>query len=83
MTKTKRGRPRSAVNNRKLLKPSVTGSPVYYRNSRGGSWRMKDDDVLFALDQYADGEPIVDICEYFNISRYVLYLNIGPYLERR
>jgi len=79
----KRGRPRRDVNARRLMKPTVTGSPIYYRSSRGGSWRLSDDDLLFCLDQYADGEPIADICAYFNISTYALYRNIGPYLERR
>lgn len=77
------GRPRRTVDSRKLLKPAVTGKPIYYRNARGGSWRLSDDDLLFALDQYADGEKIADICEYFNISQYALYRNISPYLERR
>lgn len=77
------GRPRRTVDNRRLLKPGVTGSAIYYRNSRGGSWRLSDDDLLFALDQYADGEKIQDICDYFRISSYALYRNIGPYLERR
>jgi hypothetical protein len=76
------GRPRRTVD-RKLLRPSVTGTPIYYRNSRGGAWRMQDVDLLFALDMYAEGEKIQDIIDYFGISSYTLYKNIGPYLERR
>jgi hypothetical protein len=72
-----------ARSGRKLLKPRVTGQPIYYRTRRGGSWQLSEFDLLYALDQYFDGELIRDICEHFGISSYVLYKNIGPYLERR
>ena len=82
----KRGRPRSGVvrpSDRRLMKPAVTGSPVHYRSSRGGSWQLPDKKLLFALDLYEAGWRVDDICEYFGISKYGLYRNIGPYLERR
>lgn len=75
--------PTRTSSKRKLLRPGVTGSPIYYRNSRGGNWRLHEFDLLYALDMYADGEPIKVICEELNISQYRLYKNIAPYLERR
>jgi hypothetical protein len=65
------------------MKPQVTGSPIHYRTSRGGSWMMPEYDLLYALDMYAEGEPIAIICEVLNVSTYKLYKNISPYLERR
>lgn len=79
----KAGRPRRHVSDRKLLVPRVTGSPIHYRSSRGGSWRMPEYDLLYALDMYAEGEPIEDICMILRVSKYKLYKNIGPYLEPR
>jgi hypothetical protein len=78
-----RGRPRRHVSERKLMRPAVTGSPIYYRSSRGGSWRFHEYDLLYALDMYSEGEPILVICETLGCSRYQLYKNISPYLERR
>lgn len=88
---TARGRPRRGVDRakravvakRRLMKPAVTGSPIYYRSARGGSWQLDDLDLLFALDLYDIGKPIAEICEYFGISRDQLYRNISPYLQRR
>jgi hypothetical protein len=68
---------------RKLLAPRVTGSPIYYRTSRGGCWRLNEFDLLYLLDMYADGEPIKVICKELNITPYKLYRNLEPYLERR
>jgi len=65
------------------MKPQITGSPIYYRSSRGGSWMMHEYDLLFALDMYSEGEPIAVICEVLRVSKYKLYKNISPYLERR
>ena len=72
-----------AQSKRKLLAPRVTGSPIYYRTSRGGSWRMNEFDILYMLDMYAEGEPIKVICQELNITPYKLYRNLEPYLERR
>ena len=84
--KRKRGRPRSEVvrpSDRRLMKPAVTGSPIYYRSTRGGSWKLDDKQLLFALDLYDAGWRVDEICEYFGISKYGLYRNISPYLERK
>jgi hypothetical protein len=68
---------------RKLLAPRVTGSPIYYRTTRGGCWRLEEFDLLYLLDMYAEGEPIKVICETLNITPYRLYRNLEPYLQRR
>jgi hypothetical protein len=68
---------------RKLLAPRVTGSPIYYRTSRGGCWRLPEYDLLYLLDMYAEGEPIKVICKELGITPYKLYRNLEPYLERR
>jgi hypothetical protein len=72
-----------AKSERKLLAPRVTGSPIYYRTSRGGCWRLEEFDLLYLLDMYAEGEPIKVICETLNITPYKLYRNLEPYLQRR
>jgi Helix-turn-helix domain of resolvase len=68
---------------RKLLAPRVTGSPIYYRTSRGGCWRLDEFDLLYLLDMYAEGEPIKVICKELGITPYRLYRNLEPYLQRR
>jgi transposase-like protein len=55
----------------------------YFRTRGGGRRKLTREDVQFALDQYEDGEPIREICQWFGIAPSTLYSYLRPYLEPR